>query len=121
MRGAIRNPLTHFFTPEEANRALPEIRNLVSQVVELKKKMERADERGRREDMDRLSLLISKIQEKGAELKDPDAGLIDFPALRFSEPVYLCWKLGEEEVLFWHGSEGFRGRKPLRPEAAKIV
>jgi len=71
--------------------------------------------------MDRLSLLISKIQEKGVELKDADVGLVDFPALRFSEPVYLCWKLGEEEVLFWHGSEGFRGRKPLRPEAAKIV
>jgi hypothetical protein len=113
--------LTHFFTPEEANRALPEVRNLVQQVVELKKSIDRSVDRGRSEEMSKLSLLISKIEERGAELKDADIGLIDFPALRFSEPVYLCWKLGEEEVLFWHGSEGFRGRKPLRPEAAKIV
>jgi len=113
--------MTHFFTPEEASRALPDIRNLVSQAVELKKKIDRYSGREREEEMDRLSVLISKIQEKGAELKDVDLGLIDFPALRFSEPVYLCWKLGEEEILYWHGSEGFRGRKPLRPEAAKIV
>jgi len=113
--------MTHFFTPEEANRALPEVRNMVVQVVELKKKMDRAPERERGEDMGKLAALISKIQEKGAEMKDLDIGLIDFPALRFSEPVYLCWKLGEEEIAYWHGSEGFRGRKPLRPEAAKIV
>jgi hypothetical protein len=113
--------MTHFFTPEEANRTLPEIRNLVTQVVELKKKVDRSADPSKSPDMDKLSLLISKIQEKGAELKDADVGLIDFPALRFSEPVYLCWKLGEEEVAYWHGSEGFRGRKPLRPEAAKIV
>jgi hypothetical protein len=113
--------LTHFFTPEEANRALPEIRSLVLQVVELKKKIDHSGGIGKSEDMSKLTLLISKIEEKGAELKDPDMGLIDFPAVRFSEPVYLCWKLGEEEVLFWHGSEGFRGRKPLKPEAAKIA
>ena len=113
--------MTHFFTPEEANRAIPEVRTLVSQVVELKKKIDSTPGKGSKDDMDRLSLLLSKIEEKGAELKDADAGLIDFPALRFSEPVYLCWKLGEEEVLYWHGSEGFRGRKPLKPEAAKII
>ena len=48
-------------------------------------------------------------------------GLIDFPALRFSEPVTFVGSLGEEEISYWHGSEGFRGRKPLKPEAAKIV
>jgi hypothetical protein len=100
---------------------LPDVRTLVSQVVELKRKIDSSSERDRSDDMSRLTLLISKIEEKGAELKDADMGLIDFPAVRFSEPVYLCWKLGEEEVLFWHGSEGFRGRKPLKPEAAKIV
>jgi len=121
LRNAIQVPLTHFFTPEEANRVLPDVRTLVSQVVELKRKIDSSGERSRSEDMSKLTLLISKIEERGAELKDADMGLIDFPAVRFSEPVYLCWKLGEEEVLFWHGSEGFRGRKPLKPEAAKIV
>ena len=113
--------LTHFFTPEEANRTLPEIAILVSQVVELKKKIDRSRDPERSIDVDRLATLMSKIEEKGAELKDTDIGLIDFPALRFNEPVYLCWKLGEDEVLYWHGSEGFRGRKPLKPEATKIV
>ena len=93
----------------------------MAQAVELKKKIDRAPEQRTSEEMETLSSLIRKIEGKGAELKDINTGLIDFPALRFSEPVYLCWKLGEEEVLFWHGSEGFRGRKPLRPEAAKIV
>jgi len=113
--------LTHFFTPEEANRTLPEITILVSQAVELKKKIERSPDSERSPNLDKLSSLMAKIDEKGAELKDADIGLIDFPALRFNEPVYLCWKLGEDEVLYWHGSEGFRGRKPLKPEATKIV
>jgi len=115
------NSLTHFFTPEEANRTLPEITILVSQAVELKKKIERSPDSERSPNLDKLSSLMAKIDEKGAELKDADIGLIDFPALRFNEPVYLCWKLGEDEVLYWHGSEGFRGRKPLKPEATKIV
>ena len=113
--------MTHFFTPEEANRALPEITILVSQVVELKKKIDRTRDSERSVDVDELSNLMAKIEQKGAELKDIDTGLIDFPAIRFNETVYLCWKLGEEEVLYWHGSEGFRGRKLLRPETTKIV
>jgi hypothetical protein len=48
-------------------------------------------------------------------------GLLDFPAMRFSEPVYLCWKIGEDEIIYWHGlSEGFRGRKLLQPEPAHV-
>lgn len=112
-------PLTHFFTPEEANRSLPDIRNLVSQVVELKKRIDHSAGLSSGEDMSKLTKLISKIEESGVQLKDADIGLIDFPAVRFREPVYLCWKLGEEEVLYWHGSEGFRGRKPLRAETTK--
>jgi len=117
----LQDSLTHFFTPEEANKTLPEITILVSQVVELKKKIDRSHDSGRSSDVEKLSNLMAKIEEKGAELKDTDIGLIDFPALRFNEPVYLCWKLGEDEVLYWHGSEGFQGRKPLKPETTKIV
>ncbi|MDA4131444.1 MAG: DUF2203 domain-containing protein [Thaumarchaeota archaeon] len=113
--------MTHFFTPEEANKALPEIKGLFSQIMDVKKKLDRSTGQQRREDMDRLTVLMSRIEEKGVEVKDLDQGLLDFPALRFTEPVYLCWKFGEEEVLYWHGSEGFRGRKPLKPEATKVV
>ncbi|MDG6907248.1 MAG: DUF2203 domain-containing protein, partial [Nitrososphaerota archaeon] len=62
-----------------------------------------------------------KLSEMDIELKDPDMGLLDFPAMRFSEPVYLCWKIGEDEIIYWHGlSEGFRGRKLLQPEPAHV-
>ena len=47
-------------------------------------------------------------------MKDLDDGLLDFPSLREGEEVLLCWRLGEEEIAFWHGpEEGFAGRKPL--------
>ena len=68
-----------------------------------------------------ITSLVSKLQEDGIELKDLDSGLLDFPAVRYGEPVFLCWKIGEEEVLYWHSVlDGFRGRKPLKPEPAQI-
>jgi hypothetical protein len=58
--------------------------------------------------------LIEKVQGMGIELKDPEAGLIDFRSIREGREVYLCWKLGEEHVSFWHEIEaGFAGRQPL--------
>ena len=113
--------MTHFFTPEEANRMLPEIKDLVSQIMEIRKKLDRSSGQQRRDYVDKLTVVMSRVEEKGIEVKDLEQGLIDFPALRFSEPVYLCWKYGEDEVLYWHGSEGFRGRKPLKPETAKVA
>ena len=57
---------------------------------------------------------IEHIQETGCVVKDLDEGLVDFPTLRQGEEVYLCWKLGEESIGYWHGmEEGFAGRKPL--------
>jgi len=45
--------------------------------------------------------------------RDPETGLIDFPAERDGERVFLCWRLGEDEVAFYHGEHsGFSGRKP---------
>jgi hypothetical protein len=115
--------MVHFFTPEEANKRLPEVRKLVSQISDLKRQLDSntLPEKEKRSVLDRLSIFASKLSEMGIELKDPDSGLIDFPAKRFSEPVYLCWKLGEEEILYWHGmTEGFRGRKLLKPEATQV-
>ena len=115
--------MTHFFTPEEANKKLPEVRKLLSEILELKRNIDSntLSEEERRSALDRLSGYASKVSEMGIELKDPDTGLIDFPAIRFSEPVYLCWKFGEEEVLYWHGmTEGYRGRKLLKPEATQV-
>jgi hypothetical protein len=61
-----------------------------------------------------LKQAIDKIQETGCVVKDVDEGLVDFPSLRDGQEVYLCWKLGEERIAYWHGmEEGFAGRKPL--------
>ena len=50
----------------------------------------------------------------GTVVKDLETGLVDFPSLRGGEEVYLCWKLGEARIGYWHGiEEGFAGRKPL--------
>jgi hypothetical protein len=115
--------MAHFFTPEEANKKLPEVRKLLSEILELKRSIESntLSEKDKRSALDTLSISASKLSEMGIELKDPDSGLIDFPATRFNEPVCLCWKLGEEEVLYWHGmTEGYRGRKLLKPETTHL-
>ncbi len=57
---------------------------------------------------------VNKIQETGCVVKDLDEGLVDFPSLLDGREVYLCWKLGEQRIGYWHGiDEGFAGRKPL--------
>jgi hypothetical protein len=57
---------------------------------------------------------VNGIHGAGAVVKDPDTGLIDFPALRQGEEVCLCWRVGEDAIEYWHGlEEGFAGRKPL--------
>jgi hypothetical protein len=70
-----------------------------------------------------LKRAIEKVQEFGCVVKDLDIGLIDFPTLlrvpstQQEEEVYLCWKLGETGIQFWHGvNEGFRGRKAIDQE-----
>jgi len=131
-------PVRHF-TPAEANAALEHVRPLVEQLVaqradhiaalerqeELEQKIRgngggippaqladataEVDARARR-----LAKLVDEIAGHGAEVKDLDTGLIDFPALRNGETVLLCWQLGEDEIGFWHSTDdGFAGRRPL--------
>ena len=62
----------------------------------------------------RLVEIVNRIQETGVLVKDLDIGLVDFPSLLEGEEIYLCWKLGETRINFWHGiDEGYTGRKPL--------
>ena len=61
-----------------------------------------------------LSKLMTRINDLGCEIKDIEQGLVDFPSLREGREVYLCWRLGEEEIAFWHELDaGFGGRQPL--------
>ena len=66
-----------------------------------------------------IARCVARIHEVGALVKDLDDGLVDFPATRDGRDVLLCWRLGEDEIGFWHGlDEGFSGRKPLQPAVA---
>jgi hypothetical protein len=127
------------FTPEEANEALVEVGPLVERMVAHRRAHSEALERqeefeGRirgngggippaqladaaaevEREARSLAQVIDEIGEHGAEVKDLDEGLIDFPALRRGETVLLCWKLGEDRIRYWHTVEdGFAGRRPL--------
>jgi hypothetical protein len=127
------------FTPEEANAELAAVRPLVERMVELRRahvaalaRQEElegsirgngggippavlAEASGEVEEVERkLAAVVDEINEHGAQVKDLDEGLIDFPARRRGETVLLCWRLGEDEIRFWHSVEdGFAGRRPL--------
>jgi hypothetical protein len=127
------------FTPAEANAALAEVRPLAERMVAAKRALDRAQERrdelaGRiagngggmppqrlaetQEEIERragaLAGILDELAEVGVVVKDLDGGLVDFPSVRDGEDVLLCWRVGEDEVAFWHGLEdGFAGRRPL--------
>ncbi|HEX7254498.1 MAG TPA: DUF2203 domain-containing protein [Gaiellaceae bacterium] len=128
-----------YFTVEQANRAVDELRPVVDQMVEHRRRFlavqeQRADltaragsnggdltpsdfaevEQELEQEATALAVCIERIQSAGAQVKDLDRGLLDFPALRDGEEVLLCWQLGEDEIGYYHGTdEGFAGRKPL--------
>ena len=134
--------MPHYFTPNEANDLLAEIRPLAEELVAhrrayLQLQQERAElaqriaGNGGGIDSQRLSDLeaaeererigiartVNAIHGHGAIVKDPDTGLVDFPAVREGEEILLCWQLGEDQVAHWHGlEEGFEGRRPLDAE-----
>ena len=128
-----------YFTPEEANEALSQVRPLTEELVEHRRSLLELQERQASlnariagnggnvgpselqdvqerldEEVAGIARCVSRIHELGALVKDLDQGLVDFPALREGEEVLLCWRLGEDEIGFWHGlEEGFSGRRPL--------
>ena len=71
-------------------------------------------ERNRMEEAVRSAL--ERIHSTGCLVKDLDIGLVDFPSRINDEEVYLCWRLGEDRIRFYHRQdEGFAGRKPIDP------
>ena len=76
-----------------------------------------------RQKLERISLMqliddrVSDIQSSGCLVKDLDLGLLDFPALLNGVEVYLCWKLGETKIEWWHSTqEGYAGRRKIIDE-----
>ena len=57
---------------------------------------------------------VEAISKQGIVLRDPETGLLDFPAHIEGRTAFLCWRIGEDRVAYWHGPEtGFAGRQPL--------
>jgi hypothetical protein len=102
-----------FFTPKQANEFLPEVKQIVERVIAIKKNADtKTDDDAMTDAMEQLEKEIQKLEDLGCVLKDMNTGLVDFPAVRLGTRVWLCWKLEEEGVAFWHGlHEGFAGRK----------
>ena len=65
---------------------------------------------------------IEDLENTGVSLKGLDECLLDFPAKRFDEEIWLCWKEGETEIKFWHEKDtGFMGRKPISVSNESLV
>lgn len=61
-----------------------------------------------------LKNAMERIEDLGVLVKDLDIGLVDFPTLFGGEEVYLCWRMDEDDIDYWHGvNEGFKGRRPI--------
>ena len=62
----------------------------------------------------RFEEILERIAARGCYLKGLDPGLVDFPHLREGREVYLCWRINEKKIRYWHEIEdGFEGRQPL--------
>lgn len=137
-----------FFNLEEAERMLPQIEQLLKEAVASKKAAEAAEEEVNRargqimmlggslpdrakvaqrmiekdESANQLQSAMQRITDSGCLVKDLDTGLVDFPCLWNDREVYLCWKLGEPHIEFWHNVEdGFAGRRPVDQEFLKKI
>jgi hypothetical protein len=64
--------------------------------------------------IDRMQAGVARIDELGVTLREIDTGLIDFPALASGRQIWLCWRLGEGDIAWWHElADGFSNRQAL--------
>jgi hypothetical protein len=62
----------------------------------------------------RVRDLLDHLESLGVVIRDLDAGLVDIPTVRYGEPAWLCWRLADPELGYWHTTrEGFSTRRPL--------
>jgi hypothetical protein len=123
------------YTIEEANALVPQVRAVLLQLALEQRRLDaahadmhrqlegngspdaaatagrrEAEVNGLREGIRNLLMLMA---EMGVELRDIEMGLVDFPGERDGTPVWLCWRLADPQVAFWHGTdEGYATRKP---------
>lgn len=132
--------MPRFFNLPQAEGLLPEVERLVRSLVQAKQEYDSGEaeldalkqritllggvslsreralsSRTRKESAARtLKSVVERITELGVEIKDADTGLIDFPTLYRDREAYLCWRLGETGIGFWHYvQDGFKGRQAI--------
>ena len=126
-----------FFTLDEANALLPKVRQQLSLLREIRKRIvalqakvdiEEITAAGAQPDRRRVDELLRSIDAEvqsfhrsldafyalGCDLKDLERGLVDFHSMRGNDVVYLCWLDGEDSITWWHALDaGFKDRKPI--------
>ena len=117
------------YTPEEANAELGGLRERLPRLREARQRLIDTSERisaaveldgGGVEGtewfraQEALKAELLWLAERGILLRDAETGLVDFPAERDGRRVFLCWRLGEDDLRWFHEEQaGFSGRKPL--------
>jgi hypothetical protein len=128
-----------YFTLEEAERLIPKLEMIMINMMEHRKTALQIEEElssmqerihdgenvtaselvNKRTELDFIVQIVQEgldeIESLGAQPKDLDLGLVDFPAMIDGEEALLCWKLGEKSIRFYHGlMDGYAGRKPIK-------
>jgi hypothetical protein len=119
------------YTRQEARKLLPQLRQWLRQLVDQRETLQQYERRletllkpgcdlGGPEVNGWVRTLLSiqdillRFFQRDIQIKDLDRGLLDFPAMRDGQEVFLCWEQTEDDVEFWHDLEsGYAGRKPL--------
>jgi hypothetical protein len=125
----------HTYTIDEANALIPQVRAVLLQLAVQQRRLdashaemhrqldanggpEGAAAAGRQETetaeiREGMRTLLMHLSELGVELRDIEMGLVDFPGDREGKPVWLCWRLSDARVAFWHPTdEGYATRRP---------
>jgi hypothetical protein len=119
------------YTVEQARKLLPQLKNWLNQLVEVRCEIEDFDQQHRSlneaffdfgssmvnrwvENLAKRNDLLVEFQKKEIQIKDIERGLIDFPAVIGGKEVFLCWEKDDQDIEFWHDLDsGFPGRKPI--------
>ncbi len=119
------------YTRDEARALLPQVRQWLARLNELRRIVEHSDRRLGNlaksghdaggefvnawiHALANLQEVLREFQRREIQIKDPDRGLVDFPALLDGNEVFLCWEQDEHDIEFWHDLDaGYAGRERL--------
>lgn len=119
------------YSRDEACALLPQVGQWISELTRLQEELKRYDQRlasllsqgddiggesANRwaETVANIKSTLAEFQSREIQLKDLDRGLVDFPAIIGGREVFLCWKVGEDDIHFWHELDGgYAGRERI--------